>query len=127
LVSASFSLRSRPHPHPKPLPTPPPPPYPPANGTWIYAFPTYKNGARTKSDGIVKLGGSAAAAPAGLQSRHLWGSDGGYTWQSPGAVSALSMGVVGDGVADDWKALQVRSSSPSSSHSFPSNHVVTDY
>jgi hypothetical protein len=32
--------------------------------------------------------------------------DGGVTWQSAGAVSALDCGAVGDGVTDDWEALQ---------------------
>lgn len=43
--------------------------------------------------------------PEGHESRHLW-ADGGVTWQSNGAVSALECGAVGDGVTDDWKALQ---------------------
>ena len=28
------------------------------------------------------------------------------TWQTEGAVSALDLGATGDGVTDDWEALQ---------------------
>lgn len=45
------------------------------------------------------------APPTDLQSRHQWPRDF-PSWESPGAVNVLTAGVTGDGVTDDWAALQ---------------------
>ena len=73
-----------------------------ATAPYTYALPTYVDGRRM--DSLVNMSASDRP-PAGHESRHLW-TEGGVTWQSEGAVSALECGAVGDGVTDDWKALQ---------------------
>jgi hypothetical protein len=72
---------------------------------YTYAFPTYIDGKRATNEGVAKYSASKPP-PVDLQSKHLWGSDGGATWQSPGAVDALTLGAKGDGTTDDWPALQ---------------------
>ena len=47
-------------------------------------------GAGRRMDSLVNMTASAPP-PAGHESRHLW-ADGGITWQSNGAVSALDHG-----------------------------------
>jgi hypothetical protein len=76
---------------------PPPPP------AYVYAFPSYQNGSRS-ADGVATTEPSRLGPPPGLESRH-WLA-GGATWQTAGAVSALDVGCTGDGVTDDWAALQ---------------------
>ena len=71
---------------------------------WTYAFPTYVDGARSVA-GICNITSGDAQPPLGLHARHLW-SGTGTTWQHRGAISALALGARGDGVTDDWSALQ---------------------
>jgi hypothetical protein len=78
--------------------TPPMPPY-------RYAFPSYVNGARSLS-GVASIVAAPSGAPPDLTSQHWLGPDGGATWQTEGAVSALDVGCVGDGVTNDGPALQ---------------------
>jgi hypothetical protein len=103
---------------------------------YSYAFPIYSNGSRseegvvrfgdgTASDGEdgewgIEQGNCSelvevAVPPVGLQRKHIW-ADESPTWQSlwssedtaavADAVNALEHGVRGDGVTDDWMALQ---------------------
>lgn len=74
-----------------------------ASEPYTYALPAYVDGVR--QDSVLRMAPSISGPPADHESRHLW-TDGGVTWQSEGAVSALDLGVVGDGVTDDWEALQ---------------------
>jgi hypothetical protein len=100
---------------------------------YAFAFPLYSNGTRSE-EGVVRFGDGSSAfdakewginggsglmmtasPPARLQSQHVWADDS-PTWQSlwsgddtaDGAevVNALEHGVTGDGVTDDWAALQ---------------------
>ena len=78
---------------------------------WTYAFPAYINGVR-KAEGVVRISEedhqndhASPVIPATLQSKHLW-CGAGATWQSAGAVSAFDYGAKGDGVSDDYAALQ---------------------
>lgn len=48
---------------------------------------------------------AGAAPPADLQTRHRWGNAF-PTWETPGAVNVLHFGATGDGITDDWQALQ---------------------
>ena len=78
----------------------------PAHG---YSYPATINGVRHPK-GIVRLGPGCSAPPPELQSKHLWpeeNAEGGTTWQTAGAVDAVEeCGAKGDGVSDDWAALQ---------------------
>lgn len=68
---------------------------------------SYKDGKRSP-DGFGSLVGPADAGdpPLAMEARHLWAGLG-VTWQTEGAVWATSVcGARGDGVADDWQALQ---------------------
>lgn len=71
---------------------------------YAYAFPAYVGNA-TRADSALRFGESSKL-PADLQSKHTWDSDTTPTWQTAGAVSALDAGAKGDGVTDDWAALQ---------------------
>jgi hypothetical protein len=75
-----------------------------------YAYPAEVDGVRHAE--LVEMASDAAgcAPPHDLQAKHLWPEEnraGGTTWQTPGAVNAVEeCGARGDGVADDWAALQ---------------------
>ena len=71
---------------------------------WTYAFPAYVDGVRSEA-GVCNITSGDSPPPRGLHARHLW-SGTGTTWQRAGAKSALDLGARGDGVADDWSALQ---------------------
>jgi len=49
-------------------------------------------------------GASAEAPPAGFLDRHAWRPT--PAWNAPGVVNARAAGAKGDGVTDDWPALQ---------------------
>ena len=67
-----------------------------------YGFPSIIDGQRSE-EAVLELG--TGHAPHDLVSRHHWGSSA-ADWQSEGAVDALDLGATGDGVTDDWRALQ---------------------
>eukprot|EP00927_Polykrikos_kofoidii_P029249 TRINITY_DN2532_c0_g2_i1.p1 TRINITY_DN2532_c0_g2~~TRINITY_DN2532_c0_g2_i1.p1 ORF type:complete len:844 (+),score=112.04 TRINITY_DN2532_c0_g2_i1:34-2532(+) len=68
-----------------------------------YAFPAYVDGERS-GDLVLHLGNDTSV-PVDLQSRHHW-VEGAHDWQTTGAMNALQAGAKGDGIADDWAALQ---------------------
>jgi hypothetical protein len=67
-----------------------------------FGFPSIVDGQRTE-DVVLELG--SGHAPHDLVARHHWGTSA-ADWQSKGAVDALDLGAIGDGVTDDWQALQ---------------------
>ena len=93
----------------------------PRGSPYAYSFPVYVNGSRLVAGLVAPV--TAVTPPAGAHSAadlaargaafvaaHSWAADdggNGATWQTQGAVNVLDVGAVGDGVADDWAALQM--------------------
>ena len=71
-----------------------------------YAFPAFIDGERRPS--VVEMAPGCAPPPVNLQAKHLWPEiENEATWQTPGATNAVEdCGAKGDGLADDWSALQ---------------------
>jgi len=72
------------------------------SGDFKYGFPSIVDGQRSEA---IVIDTDMEKAPTGLQSKHHWGPSA-ADWQSVGAVDATTLGATGDGVTDDWKALQ---------------------
>ena len=78
---------------------------------WSYSFPAYINGTRSVGGYVApirsKAGSYRTTSDQGSRyiAAHTWNEDGGngVTWQTPGAFLA---NVAGDGITDDWAALQ---------------------
>lgn len=71
--------------------------------TWQPTEPVYLEGVAA-GDNFSDF--ADEAPPADLQSRHHWHADF-PTWEHPGVINVKTLGVVGDGITDDWAALQV--------------------
>lgn len=78
------------------------------SGNYSYTIPVVTNGT-TSYQPLVAMGtppASSTPPPANLQSKHKWDTAASPDWQHADAANAVTLGCKGDGVTDDYAALQ---------------------
>ncbi len=75
-----------------------------SNSPYSYSFTIVSDG-ESHTSPMLEQATDVSSVPLDLQAKHIW-AESNPDWQSPGAVFSSQIGAIGDGIIDDWFALQ---------------------